>query len=66
VHYTIVELSAELRARQGVRPACFGRRVGWADTCRSHTRTRLLPNAKLRLEWAKCPYGGPQITDKPN
>jgi SAM-dependent MidA family methyltransferase len=31
VHYTIVELSAELRARQAVRLARFGGRVGWAD-----------------------------------
>ena len=32
VHYTIVELSAELRARQAVRLARFGSRVGWADS----------------------------------
>ena len=32
VNYTIVELSAELRARQAVRLARFGSRVGWADS----------------------------------
>ncbi len=47
VRYTIVELSADLRARQQVRLARFGGRITWADAWPAQMRGAVLGNEVL-------------------